>query len=114
MSTDDEKLKLGNLFDLAGVSLDEEVFQTLVDKSGFHLQRIVSHGQATPADQWYDQDQDEWVVLLAGNATLRFADPDETVQLLPGDFVAIFAHRRHRVESTASDQPTVWLALHHS
>jgi cupin 2 domain-containing protein len=89
----------------------DEQFQTLLRTAGLHLERIVSTGQATPPDQWYDQDRDEWVLLLAGSAILRF-DPGETVQLQPGDYLHIPAHRRHRVERTDSEQPTVWLALH--
>ncbi len=113
MPADFGKVKLGSLFDISEVSIDEEFFETLVEKEGLRLERIVSHAHATPEDKWYDQDRDEWVVLISGSATLRFAQPDETVHMLPGDFVAIAAHRRHRVDSTASDQPTVWLALHH-
>ena len=90
----------------------DEVFQTLLDRPGLHLERIVSTGQATPVGQWYDQDRDEWVLLLSGSAELRFEDPPELTTLSPGDYVYIAAHRRHRVEWTAPDRTTLWLALH--
>ena len=75
------------------------------------IERIVSWGQASPPGFWYDQDQGEWVALLTGAATLRLAEPEETVDLKPGDWLWIAAHRRHRVEATAKDAATVWLAV---
>ncbi len=102
----------GNLFsDLPG-ALPEERFETLLQSSHCRLERILSCGHATPPGAWYDQDQGEWVVLLAGRAGLRFADDETPVNLSPGDYVWIPAHRRHRVEWTSSDEPAIWLALH--
>ena len=74
------------------------------------IERIVSHGQVSPDGFWYDQDEAEFVLLLAGAARLRFAD-GEIAALSPGDCLEIAAHRRHRVEWTDPDQPTVWLAV---
>jgi cupin 2 domain-containing protein len=90
-----------------------EITDTLVDAAGVRIERIVSHGQASPAGFWYDQDEAEWVVVLAGAARLRFADEDELRSLGPGDWVHIAAHRRHRVEWTDPAQPTIWLAVFH-
>ena len=83
-------------------------------KSTPRLERIISSGQATPAGQWYDQEQHEWVVLLSGAAGLRFEGEEGLRILSPGDFVNIPAHTRHRVEWTDEKQSTVWLALHYS
>ncbi|HEY6434435.1 MAG TPA: cupin domain-containing protein, partial [Acetobacteraceae bacterium] len=74
--------------------------------------RIVSTGQASPPGFWYDQDWDEWVVLLAGSAGLQIEHEPAVRALHQGDYVAIPAHIRHRVEWTAPDQPTIWLAVH--
>ncbi|MBA3313546.1 MAG: hypothetical protein M3552_03270 [Planctomycetota bacterium] len=90
----------------------DEVFDTLIEKEAFKLERIVSRGHTTPVGQWYDQDRDEWVALLSGSATLRFEQPDEVVTLASGDWLVIPAHRRHRVEETARDRETVWVAVH--
>ena len=90
-----------------------EVFEELLLGGPFTLQRIVSTGQATPPGQWYDQPTDEWVVLLSGTARLRFADEEMPVEMRPGDYLNIPAHRTHRVEWTDETQPTVWLALHY-
>lgn len=88
----------------------EEAFATLLAAPGARIERIVSRGQASPPGFWYDQAEDEWVAVLAGAATLRFADTPELRHLTPGDHVWIVAHRRHRVEATAD--PTIWLAVH--
>lgn len=89
-----------------------ELSETLFETKTFSLERIVSTGQATAPGQWYDQDRDEWVLLVSGEARLLFDDDKEALRLLPGDHVLIAAHRRHRVEWTAPGSDTVWLALH--
>ena len=104
----------GNLLTELPDASAAEVFQTLLTGGAFRLERIVSAGQVTPVGEWYDQEQCEWVVVLAGSARLRFEDEDDSRELVPGDHVWIAAHRRHRVQATDPDQPTVWLALHHA
>jgi cupin 2 domain-containing protein len=94
-------------------SLPDELVETLLETDGFRLERIVSLGHTTPAGEWYDQERQEWVVLLTGSAGLRFADRDDVVEMRPGDHVVIAAHRRHRVEWTDASRPTIWLALHY-
>ncbi|TCO80481.1 cupin 2 domain-containing protein [Plasticicumulans lactativorans] len=102
----------GNLFTMRTPGGVGEVFETLLERPGLRLERIESHGEATPPGDWYDQADDEWVVLLCGAAGLRF-EGDETLRTLaPGDYVFIPRHRRHRVEWTAAAAPSVWLALH--
>lgn len=102
----------GNLFAGIPASLPAERFDTLLQAGTCRLERIVSIGHATPAGEWYDQDWDEWVVLLQGRAGLRFAGEDAARILAPGDYLWIPAHRRHRVEWTSENPPAVWLALH--
>lgn len=104
---------MGNLFADLPESLPDELTDVLVRAAGARLERTVSLGHATPPGQWYDQDTQEWVVLLRGAASLRFEDEPEPRVLGPGDWVDIPAHRRHRVEWTARGEPTVWLALHY-
>ncbi len=100
-----------NLFaDLPG-HLPDELFTTLLDAAEVRIERIVSHGHASPEGFWYDQDQDEWVVVLKGQARLRFQDGQ--IELEPGDFVNIPARKKHRVEWTAPNEPTIWLAVHY-
>jgi cupin 2 domain-containing protein len=102
-----------NLFENISARADEETFTDLLSRPGIRIERIVSHGQATPADSPYDQDHDEWVLLLRGSAGL-WIDGDGERDLLPGDHVLIPARRVHRVTRAAENQPTVWLAIHFS
>ncbi len=102
----------GNLFADVPTALPAERFDTLLEVGTCRLERIVSIGHATPTGEWYDQDRDEWVLLLQGQAGLRFADEDRERALNPGDYVWIPAHRRHRVEWTSQRPPAIWLALH--
>ena len=91
----------------------DDVFEELLRGGRFKLALIVSTGQATPPGQWFDQETDEWVLLVSGAARLRFADEPHDRPLRPGDTLHIAAHRRHRVEWTDPGQATVWLALHY-
>lgn len=101
----------GNLFAGLPASAPDEVVDRLADGGRFRLLRIVSTGQASPPGEWYDQPEDEWVVLLRGAAVLTIAGQPSR-RLDPGDWLLLPAHCRHRVDWTAADQPTVWLALH--
>ena len=104
----------GNLFaGLPRAALAEEMVAELLATPDIRIERIVSTGQASPADQWYDQEWNEWVVLLRGSARLLFADEAEPRSLSPGDYLNIPAHRRHRVLWTDPQQATVWLAIHY-
>ena len=88
-----------------------EITDPIVAARGVRIERIVSLGQASPSGFWYDQAEAEWVLLLAGAARLRFADEPEARPLVPGDWVEIAPHRRHRIDWTDPAQPTVWLAV---
>ncbi|WP_250890198.1 cupin domain-containing protein [Sphingobium nicotianae] len=89
----------------------QELFTTLLARPGVRIERIVSQGQVTPADAPYDQNHDEWVLLLAGAARLWFDGTGEQA-LVPGDALLIPARVAHRVTWTQADPPTVWLAVH--
>jgi cupin 2 domain-containing protein len=94
-------------------ALPTELIESLVSSDTVSIERIVSRGHASPPDFWYDQDLDEWVLLLAGAARLRFADQPALIDLRPGDHLNIPAHVRHRVEWTDPDATTIWLAVHY-
>lgn len=102
-----------NLFANLPDTWPDERFDDLVRGGEFKLERIVSTGQSTPEGQWYDQEFDEWVLLLRGSAVLRFDDESDEIVMQPGDYLQIPAHRRHRVGWTDPTQPTVWLAIHY-
>ncbi len=100
-----------NLF--AGIPADvpQELTDCLHSGAGLRIERIVSRGQASPPGFWYDQADDEWVLVVSGAARLRF-EGDDPVELRPGDYLFIPAGRRHRVEWTDPAELTIWLAVH--
>jgi len=102
----------GSLFDDIPSSAAEAQFPDLLARPGLRIERIVSHGQASPPGFWYDQEQTEWVMVVQGAASLQFEAESEPRILTPGDYLLIPAHARHRVTWTAPDEPTIWLAVH--
>ena len=98
-----------NLFANLACSSAQEDFLTLFEADKVRVERIVSNGQCSPKNFWYDQHEDEWVLLLQGAASLQFED-GSTVPLKVGDYLLIARHLRHRVERTSSD--ALWLAVH--
>jgi len=92
--------------------LPEEIMETLVNAGNVRIERIVSSGQSTPEGEWFDQRQDEWVLLLTGGAGLLFEGEAGERTLKAGDYVMIPAHCRHRVVWTDLREKTVWLAVH--
>ena len=101
-----------NIFDCIPENLDEEIFQQLVDGDNVRIERIISMGHSSPESGWYDQDRNEWVLVLKGEAVLLLED-EQTVNLKAGDFINIPAHKKHRVEWTDPDSETIWLAVHY-
>ena len=102
-----------NLFADIPENLRDELVETILHASSFHIERIVSRGQRSPDGFWYDQDEHEWIILLKGSAVLRFEDQSENTIMTPGNYINIEKHRRHRVESTDPEQETIWLAIHY-
>lgn len=98
-----------NIFDDLPQHLPKELVQTLIRAADVRIERIVSHGHASPAAFWYDQPQHEWVIVLKGAAKLQFEDG--MMEMKVGDFINIPAFKKHRVNWTTPDEPTVWLAV---
>lgn len=103
---------MNNLFGNLPAPAAEEWVETLACSEHVRVERIVSHGHASPTKGWYDQACDEFVVLLEGAARIEY-DDGTVARLAPGDWLNIPAHRRHRVAWTMADRDTVWLAVHH-
>jgi len=102
-----------NIFAEMPDSRKDELIEAILQAPGLRIERIVSHGQSSPDGFWYDQEDNEWVIVLRGNAGLRFEGREDILALKPGDHIRIDRHRRHRVEWTDPDQETVWLAVHY-
>lgn len=107
-----EKMTLSNIFSKVPEDCQSEIFETIADLKNVRIERIVSTGQATPEGQWYDQAQDEWVILLSGSAGISLEGQPETLKLFAGDYLLIPSHCRHRVEWTDQLQQTIWVAVH--
>jgi cupin 2 domain-containing protein len=107
------EVKAGNLTSgLPERPLAEELVETLCERPGARIERIVSAGQITPDGEWYDQESDEWVLLVTGRARLSIEGEADDRELGEGDYVFLPAHCRHRVAWTQIEPPTVWLAIH--
>ena len=106
-------MNIHNLYDGIPNELPEELFTEILKTETFRVERIVSQGHTSSEDFWYDQELNEWVTVLEGAARIRFEDGMDIVELGPGDYLTVPAHKRHRVEWTAPDQRTVWLAIHY-
>ena len=98
-----------NIFDDLPQHLPKELVQILIRAADVRIERIISHGHASPADFWYDQGQHEWVIVLKGAARLQFEDG--MIEMKVGDFINIPACKKHRVDWTTPDEPTVWLGV---
>ena len=99
----------GNVFAKLSKRVDREDFLTLFENSSAKIERIVSHSHRSPPGFWYDQNWDEWLIVMRGSATLEFEDND-LLELKAGDYVTIAKRVKHRVARTSRE--TVWLAVH--
>ena len=102
-------ISVKNIFARVPQNSAEEEFVTLFENSSLKIERIVSHSHASPEGFWYDQTEDEWVIILRGEANLEFAS-GEQVEMGEGDYLTIPRHVKHRVRRTGPD--TIWLAVH--
>ena len=105
---------MNNLFTNLPTDLTEEFVEVLASNAHVRIERIVSTGQASPDGFWYDQQEDEWVVVLQGAAALLFEGDNKPRAMHPGDHILIPRGTRHRVAWTAPDKTTVWLAVFYS
>ena len=105
-------IDVNNIFANIPDTVDTEIFEALADGEGVTIERIISKGQQSPESGWYDQGKNEWVMILRGGAILLYED-GSSVALNPGDFINIPAHTKHRVNWTAPDIETIWLAVHY-
>ncbi|MBF2025488.1 MAG: cupin domain-containing protein [Oscillatoriales cyanobacterium C42_A2020_001] len=101
-----------NIFQNLPQQLDAEVFEILVRHETVKIERIVSKGHTSPQSGWYDQEQNEWVIVLQGEAIILF-EHGEPMRLTAGSYLNIPSHQKHRVDWTDPTQATIWLAVHY-
>lgn len=106
------KLISKNMYEDLPENLRDEIIQVIAENSNIKIEKIISHGQSSPPNFWYDQEQNEFVLLLKGSAELLFEN-DEQVKMNEGDYITIPSHKKHRVEKTSGTGKTIWLAIHY-
>lgn len=105
--------KLRNIFSNVPENLPDEIIEIISQKQNIKIERIISRGHSSPLDFWYDQENQEFALLLTGEAKLRFEKENNIVHMKSGDYIIIQAHQRHRIEWAIPDQDTIWLAIHY-
>jgi cupin 2 domain-containing protein len=101
-----------NIFDSIPADLSNEIFEDLVSSDKVKIERIISKGHTSPDFGWYDQEQNEWVIVIAGSAVIGF-DDKPSATLKAGDYLNIPAHQKHKVAWTDPNVETIWLAVHY-
>lgn len=101
-------MKIKNIFGNVPKGLGEEFFENIISTKNMKVERIISQGHTTPIGEWYDQDKNEFVLVLKGSAELLF-EKGQVIKMGEGDYIIIPAHVKHRVEKT--DEETVWLTI---
>lgn len=103
-------MAIDNLFKALPSTLPDEVFNTLLSDKNIRIERILSQGHCSPENDWYDQAESEWVMLVKGEATLEYEDGTQ-ITMMTGDYLNIPAHVKHRVLWTHPDKVSIWLAI---
>ena len=105
-------MQKSNILSNIPTNLNQEIFQDIISNDNIKIERIISKGHKSKEDEWYNQEKDEWVMVIKGNATLTFEDAED-VDLGEGDYINIPAHMKHRVSWTDAKVETIWLAIHY-
>jgi cupin 2 domain-containing protein len=99
-----------NIFKNIPKDLKDEVFESIVSNPNLKIERIISYGHTSPTEGWYDQEENEWVIVLKGEAILSF-EYQKDVRLKEGDYINIQAYTKHKVSWTLPNSETIWLAV---
>lgn len=91
-------------------SLPNEMFNALISNENIRIERILSHGHSSPEEGWYNQDENEWVMVIEGQGVIEFED-GRVVTLSKGDYINIAAREKHKVIGTVENVVTIWLAV---
>lgn len=100
-----------NIFENITDALDEEVIELIHESDNVRIERIFSLGNVESHQTWFDQETDEWVILLSGEAQVEF-EGEEIITLIKGDYIFIPAHKKHRIIESSKVEQNLWLAIH--
>ncbi len=98
-----------NVFEELPVNKNEELFFEIFKNETIKIEKIVSNGQTSPENFWYEQKENEFVLLLEGFAIVEFEDFE--MELKKGDCLNIKVMQKHRVKFTSLNETTVWFAV---
>lgn len=101
-----------NIFAEIPDSLKDELFEKIVVTKNIKIERIISDGHNSPKEDWYESEQNEWVIVLQGDAILTL-ESGEDIILKRGDYYNITAFTKHRVSHTSKREKTIWLAIYY-
>lgn len=104
---------MDNFFNKLPSELNAEVFEDIINHKSVRIERILSQGQTSPEEGWYDQEEHEWVMVMQGAGMIKFED-GSFAKLQSGDHLNIPARTKHKVSWTDPTQVTVWLAVFYS
>lgn len=99
-------MQINNLFADALIPKENERFDMLLRHKNLVVERIVSSSRIQP--QEYVQSQDEWVLLIRGDAELKV--DGKSIALKEGDYLFLPAGVPHQVERTS--EGAMWLVVH--
>ncbi len=88
-----------------------EIIEVVQETKDFVIERIISSNSSSPAKGWYNQDHDEWVMVLQGSAIIEFENLQQ-IDLSSYDSLYIPAFTKHKVVYTSSQPYCIWLAIH--
>ncbi|MDY0360091.1 MAG: cupin domain-containing protein [Desulforegulaceae bacterium] len=103
----------GSFFQNIPEKIKKELFETIIETKNIKIEKIVSKGQSSPKNFWYDEKMSEFVLVLQGSALLQFEKNSKTIYLKKGDYLNIEPHSRHRVLATEKNIETLWLAVYY-
>lgn len=103
-------MKIENIFNNLPIDPSQEHFTDIIHSNNVRIERIVSYAESSASKEWYDQEENEWIMVLQGSAAIVFEDA-QIVTLKTGDNILIPTHKKHRVIKTSPDEATIWLAI---
>lgn len=104
-------MKIKNIFKDIPSNIHEEITEKIISSGKIRIERIISQGHTSPGNFWFDQKENEWVIVIKGKAKLEFSGENELIDLNEGDYVNIPSHKKHRVKWTDPETETIWLAV---
>lgn len=86
-----------------------EIFEDILKSENIRIERIISYGPESNDSEWYEQNENEWVILIEGKAKLIFEDSELILE--KGDHINIPAMKRHKVEIIEKENKCIWIAV---